>query len=170
MKTQGQNDNWQLLAEAIRDELRECAWLSSLLEKQQNAILVRDSTLLAETSDLILAQNEQILQSRKKREALMFRACLVMNLPKDSSLSDITAALPDVVRPLFEALVREGISIRRRINHRTEMNHRIARRASMCASEMLEIIRPGNVTRTYDPKGAMKTSTSLKGRMVHTTV
>jgi len=170
MKNQGQNDNWKTLADAVRDELGECATLLSLLDRQQNAILARDTSLLAEISEAILRQNDRIRQFRTTREAMMFSACLALELPKDSKLKDITKALPECLRPLFDALAREGASIRRRIRRKTEMNQRIARRASMCASEMLELVRPGNVTRTYGPKGAMHTSTSLKGRMVHTTV
>ena len=170
MNIQGQNDSWQLLAEAIRDELRECAWLSSLLEKQQNAIIARDAALLAETSESILRQNEQIRQFRGKREALMFRACPMLHLPKTATLSEISKALPEVVQPLFQALIREGTSIRRRVRRRSQMNRRIAQRASACAAEMLELIRPRSVTRTYGPRGAMHTSSGLKGRMVHTTV
>ena len=170
MKIKGQNDNWQQLADAIRDELRECAWLLSLLDRQQKAILSRDTSALAEISDSILAQNGKIRQFRANREALMSRACLDLKLSKDSTLPVIAAALQEVVRPLFDALIHEGTSIRRRIRRRTEMNRRIARRASICASEMLELIHPGSVIRTYDPKGAMHTSMGLKGSMVHTTV
>jgi flagellar biosynthesis/type III secretory pathway chaperone len=170
MKNLGQNDNWQPLADALRDELRECAWLLSLLDKQQKAILAREAPLVTEVSDAILAQNEQIRQFRSTREALMLRACLTFGLSNDTALAGVITVMPEVLRPLFEALIHEGLSLRRRIRRRTEMNHRIARRAASCASELLEIVRPQSVTRTYGPKGAMKTSMGLKGRMIHTAV
>ena len=170
MKTMGQNDTWRQLADAVRDELRECAWLLSLLDRQQKAILARDTAQLSEISDTILRQNEQIRRFRSTREAFMFRACLDLNLPEHSKFTTITGSMPEVLRPLFEALSHEGTSIRRRIRRRTEMNRRIARRAAMSASELLETVRPGSVTRTYGPKGAIHTSIGLKGRMVHTSV
>jgi hypothetical protein len=126
--------------------------------------------LLAEISDSIPRQNEQIRQFRNIREALMFRACFEKGLPEASKLATIAESFPEAVHPLFDALLHEGISIRRRIRRRSEMNRRIARRASLNASEMLEILKPGSITRTYGPKGAIRTSIGLKGRMVHTAV
>jgi flagellar biosynthesis/type III secretory pathway chaperone len=170
MKTQERNNDWQALAEAIREELRECAWLLALLDKQQKAILARDARRLVELTDSIREQHALIHQCGEVRAELMLKVCQVQKLPDGSLLSDIAGSTPVVLQPLFEALVREGTSLRRRIRTLSERNHRILERSSEDTAELLELVRPGHVTRTYGPRGAMRTSSGLNGRMVHTAV
>jgi hypothetical protein len=42
--------DWEALAEAVREELRECAWLLSLMDRQQKTILLRDREALVDVS------------------------------------------------------------------------------------------------------------------------
>lgn len=170
MNTKGQFNGWQALAEAVREELRECAWLLSLLDQQQKAILARDNALLCEVNVSISEQSAQVRNAREARIGLMIEATSDKCLVPDSSLTDLAALMPDVVRPLFEALAREATSLRKRIKHRTEQNHRMLERFSHNAAELLDVIRPGSITRTYGRKGFYHTSTGLKGSVVRTAV
>lgn len=170
MIMKGQFRDWQALAEAIREELRECAWLLSLLDKQQKAIIRREIKELAEINESVKEQTNQVAQAREARIGLMIQAAENTVLLPGSSLADLVQAMPEVARPLFDALAREAAALRKRIKHRTEQNHRMLVRASTNVSGMLEGVRPGSVTRTYGRKGNFHTSTSLRGSVVHTSV
>jgi flagellar biosynthesis/type III secretory pathway chaperone len=167
MNKQPNNQNWMVLAEAIREEVRECAWLSSLLDRQQKAILARDYDMLNEVNGSIKEQHSQVMQVREKRIAVLSE---LTGSDEPRTLGELAGDMPEVAKPLFEALAREGVSIRKRIRRRTEQNHRILERATLKVGEMLEYMRPGSVTRTYSRHGGYHTSSGLKGRMVHTAV
>jgi flagellar biosynthesis/type III secretory pathway chaperone len=170
MIMKGQFKDWQALAEAIREELRECAWLLSLLDKQQKAIIRRDITALTEINESVTEQTMQAGQAREARIAIMVRAAENTVLLSSPSLSDLVEVMPEVARPLFEALAREAASLRKRINRRTEQNRRLLERAAASNSSLLEEMRPGSVTRTYGRKGTYRTSSGLRGSVVHTAV
>lgn len=170
MIMKGQFKDWQALAEAIREELRECAWLLSLLDKQQKAIIRRDIPALAEVNESVKEQTMQAGQAREARIAIMVRAAENTVLLSSPSLTDLVEVMPEVARPLFEALAREAASLRRRINRRTEQNHRLLERAAANNSSLLEEVRPGSVTRTYGRKGTYRTASGLRGSVVHTAV
>ncbi|MFA5257588.1 MAG: flagellar protein FlgN [Opitutales bacterium] len=162
--------DWQGLAETIREELRECAWLLSLLDDQQRAILDRDAIALLSINESIEEQYHQVRLCHDARLNMMREASATRSLVQGASIMDLAPYMPAVLKPLFEALSGEARSLRDRIKRRTAQNHRMLERASMVVSEMLNIIRPGSVTRTYGRKGKYRTSTSLKGSVVHTAV
>lgn len=169
MANKGQFTGWQALAEALRDELRECAWLMSLLDRQQKAILARDAGSLVEANELILEQSGQVGAARDARLLLMTEAC-GGEIPAGFSLKDLAPLMPGVVQPLFEALAREAVLLRKRIRRRVIQNHRMLERAAASTSELLDIARPGSVTRTYGRGGNRRISSGLSGSMIHTSV
>lgn len=170
MIMKGQFRDWQALAESIREELRECAWLLSLLDKQQKAIIRREIKALAEINESVKEQTLLARQAREARIALMVEAAENTVLLPGCSLTDLVTVMPEVARPLFDALAKEAASLRKRIRRRTEQNHRLLERATGNVSGMLEGVRPGSVTRTYGRKGTYHTSSGLRGSMVHTAV
>jgi flagellar biosynthesis/type III secretory pathway chaperone len=169
MIMKGQFRDWQALAESIREELRECAWLLSLLDRQQKAILRHEIEAFAEIDESMKEQSSRVSQARESRLALMAEARAYAGVD-GGSLADLIPAMPEASRPLFEALAREAVSLRRRIRRRMEQNHRLLERASANVGGMLEEVRPGSVVRTYGRKGGFHTSSGLRGSMVHTTV
>jgi flagellar biosynthesis/type III secretory pathway chaperone len=170
MIMKGQFRDWQALAEAIREELRECAWLLSLLDRQQKAIIRREIKALAEINESVKEQTNQVAQAREARIDLMVQAAENTVLLPGSALADLVPVMPEVVRPLFDALAKEAASLRKRIRRRTEQNHRLLERASTNVSGLLENVHPGSVTRTYGRKGNFHTSSGLRGSVVHTAV
>jgi len=165
-----QLNDWQNLAEAVREELRECSWLLSLLDDQQKVILSRDTSALLSVNEAIEEQSNQVRVCYNKRVGLMIEASATKSLLPGSSIMDLAPDMPVVLKPLFEALTSEARSLRARINRRTSQNRRLLERASLVVSDMLNVIRPGSVTRTYGRKGRFQTYTSLKGSVVHTSV
>jgi len=165
-----QFNNWQGLAEAIREELRECSWLLSLLDDQQRAILDRDTAALLSINESIVEQHHQVRVCRDARVGMMHEAGATLDMSQGASIMDLAPLMPAVLKPLFEALSGEARSLRERVRRRTVQNQRMMERASMVVSEMLNIIRPGSITRTYGRRGKYSTSTSLKGSVVHTAV
>ncbi|HNX04005.1 MAG TPA: flagellar protein FlgN [Opitutales bacterium] len=169
MANKGQFTSWQALAEALRDELRECAWLMSLLDRQQKAILARDAGSLVEVNELILEQSGQVGSARDARLSLMTAIC-GGSIPAGFMLKDLAPLMPEVVQPLFEALAREAVALRKRIRRRTIQNHRMLERAATVTSELLEVVRPASMTRTYGRGGNHRVSSGLSGSMIHTSV
>jgi hypothetical protein len=169
MANREQFTSWQALAESIREELRECAGLMSLLDRQQKAILARDPDVLVGVNESILEQSGQVRAAREDRVTLMASAC-GGTIPDGFGLRDLAPLMPEVVRPLFEALAREAGTLRKRINHRTEQNHRLLERISGATLELLETASPGTVTRTYGRAGGRRLSSGFTGSMIKTSV
>ncbi len=169
MEGRKQFTRWQDLAESIREELRECAWLMSLLDRQQEAILSRDPAALVAANESIQEQSGAVNAAREARLELM-RLVSGGTLPEGLTLRTLVPQMPEVVRPLFEALARESEALRRRIRHRTEQNHRLLERVSAGTLELIDTARPGSVTRTYGRAGGRRLSTGLTGSMIRTSV
>jgi hypothetical protein len=169
MEGRKQFTRWQDLAESIREELRECAWLMSLLDRQQEAILSRDPAALVAANESLQEQSVAVGTAREARLELM-RLVFGGMLPEGLTLRTLVPQMPEVVRPLFEALAREAETLRRRIRHRTEQNHRLLERVSAGTLELIDTARPGSVTRTYGRAGGRHFSSGLTGSMIRTSV
>ncbi len=165
-----QFSEWQELAESIREELRECAWLLGLLDDQQKAILDRDSGTMLRVNEAIDEQTHQVAACKRRRVDLMLKASRSAALLPGSGIMDMAADMPPSMRPLFEALSGEAASLRERLDRRARQNRRLLERATNVVGELLGVVRPGSITRTYGRKGRFQTHTSLKGSVVHTSV
>ncbi|MBN1404415.1 MAG: flagellar export chaperone FlgN [Opitutales bacterium] len=165
-----QSNHWQSLAEAIREELRECAWLLSLLDDQQKAILGRDNGALLKVNEAIEEQTHSLALCNRRRIDLMLAASRSQILVPGSTIMDLAPDMPQAMKPLFEALSLEAASLRERVNRRSRQNRRLLERASGVVNELLGVVRPGSITRTYGRKGRFQTYSSLKGSVVSTAV
>jgi flagellar biosynthesis/type III secretory pathway chaperone len=170
MNYNGQFSGWKTLAEAVRDELRESAWLLSLLDDQQKAILDRDADAILRTNDAIEEQLGEVQSRHQVRLALMREASAEGRLLAGDSIKDLIPFIPAALQPLFNALTQEAITLRERINRKNELNRRMLERAASTTSELLGILHPGSVTRTYGRRGTYNTRSGLSGSVMRTAV
>ena len=147
MRYDGQFRGWQALAEAVRDELRESAWLLSLLGEQQKAILDRDADAILRSNEAIEEQLGEVHSRHEVRLTLMTDASQSDRLLPGDSIMDLAPHMPAALLPLFDALAAESRTLRTRINRKNELNRRMLERASRTTSDLLGITRPGSVTR-----------------------
>lgn len=165
------NPDWQDLAEALREELKECAWLLHLMEDQQKGLLARNSASILETNQLIEEQLSIYEEKRNTRDHLMGNWARAHDLPKPESLAAIFPALPASARPLFQALKEEGETLLAKIQRRARQNHMILSRAGDFATSMLRTLRPEQVhTLTYNQRGRFARSHSTPGSVIRAAV
>jgi flagellar biosynthesis/type III secretory pathway chaperone len=174
MKTLHNNSSipdWQSLAEALREELRECAWLLRLMEEQQKHLLSRDSAGILETNAQIDDQLALFEEKRRYRDSLQASWAIARSLPTPQNLSNLLPELPSVARPLFEALQREGEGLLEKIQRRGRQNHLILSRANDFAGLMLQTLRP-EVKRaaTYNQRGRFSRVKTLPGAVIRAAV
>ena len=170
MNIQPRVHDWEILAEAVREELRECAWLLTLMDRQQKAILDRDATILVEVSAEVDSQSREMEQRRGRRLRLMASCNDALGLGRSYSLRVLAANVPDVQRALFLALADEAQSLVGRIERRTRQNQMLLARASEFAGQLLDALRPGSQLRTYNRRGSVTTHSGLRGSVVQTAV
>jgi len=162
--------DWEALAEAVREELRECAWLLSLMDRQQKTILLRDREALVDVSAEIESQARQVEECRGGRLELMDTLTTGLGVARSYSLRELAAHVPATLRGLYLALADEAQALLTRIQRRSRQNQMLLARASEFTGQLLETLRPGSQLRTYNRRGALTTHSGLRGSVVRTAV
>lgn len=148
--------DWEPLAEALREELKEHGGLLNLFDEQQAAILRRDPDVVLTVIDSISLQARTIDFCRKKRETLAKQCAAAVNLPEDSPLSQLLAYFADAVRPLLKALIDEVNHLISRTKKRARQNQMLLARSIEVSQQILQRLNPEAVTKTYSPKGRVQ--------------
>lgn len=159
-----------MLIESMRGELRECAWLLTLMDSLQKAIIRRDAGAVAETTKEIEEQVAVVERSSSDRVRDLEAQSRVVGLSPKQSLKSLIPFAPPQLRPLFSALCEEAESLQERIERRVRQNSSLLSRSGAFASEMLEVLRPTSVIRTYNRSGIVGRSSSLSGSVIKTAV
>lgn len=170
MNTTDKVQDWEALAESIREELRECAWLLTLMDRQQKAILSREVEALNDLTAEIDGQARTVEDCRAVRLALMDGHTGALGISRTYSIRALALHVPLVLHPLFLALADEAQTLLTRIQRRARQNQMLLARASDFAGQLLDTLRPGSQVRTYTRRGMLTTHSGLRGSVVHTAV
>ncbi len=155
--------DWEPLANALRDELKEHGGLLNLFDEQQAAILRRDPDVVLAAIDAISAQARAIDFCRKQRESVVKQCAVAENLPEESPLSQLLTCFAEAVRPLLQALIEEVNHLISRTKKRARQNQMLLARSIEVSQQILQRLNPEAVTKTYSPKGRVHIS-ALTGR------
>ena len=162
-------EDWHALADAMREELRECAWMLSLLDSQQRYILDRNPESLFDVNASIEAQAKVIEGWQLERMADQSSICSACGA-QGSKFDSLWPHVPVAQRALFEALIYEARQLQQRIQRKTRQNHNLLVRAESFGGEILQSLSPVHGVRTYSSAGRIRKSASLRGSVVRTSV
>lgn len=145
--------DWEPLVETLRNELQEYGGLYNLLGRQQDRILERKTDAILAVTEEIEVQTHAVAQLRSRREELVAGLTARAGGRAPGSLRALLPAFPDVVRPLFEALMTDINHMVRRNRQKARQNHLLLSRAMELTEQTLRVLQPENFTRTYERSG-----------------
>lgn len=154
---------WEPLADALRLEMQEYGELLSLLDEQQKLIFAREAEALLKLNRSVDLQMETAAQLRATREAKASELARSIGASADATVRSILPFLPDVARPLFEALIDETNALIRKTQRRVRQNQMLLARACATMEQILKALRPQAVTKTYTRKGGLSFRASTAG-------
>lgn len=149
-------NHWRPLAEALREELKEYGWLLSLLDKQQRGILDQDYDGFPDMTHTIEEQIQVAFRQRRVREDRLAQVQELAGVPAGLRMKEFCDLLPSGARELFHELLRELQHTITRLQKRSRQNKLLLARAQEMAVEIVSLLRPTEVTRTYTPRGSMQ--------------
>ncbi len=153
MTTTLHKDDWEPLVETLRSELQEYGGLFNLLNSQQDGIIERRTDDVLALNDEIEAQTRAVADLRRRREELVGEIGGMVGVARPGRVRDLLAHLPEVVQPLFEALLTDINHMVRRNRQKARQNHLLLSRAMELTEQTLRVLQPGHFTRTYQRDG-----------------
>lgn len=147
-------DPWEPLAEALREELSECAHLLVLLEEQQTAMLERRFVDVGEYDNQITAQLQRLQLLRSNSQALFAEFSDGGDLARDRDQWErFLDDLPIGARELFRALRDEMRQQFRRLQRLSQENLALLTSAREAYGELLRRVVPSQQQPAYDARG-----------------
>ena len=153
-------NGWETLVNALRDELQEYGGLLNLFNEQQAAILQRRPDMVLAVSATIEEQLKTVNERRKCREELVRQSAQSVNKPPKSTLRELIEFFPECVRPLLRALIEEVNRLLIRTKRRARQNQMLLARSIEVTQEILRLLNPGMVTKTYSRNGRLNLGTA----------
>ena len=147
------------LIEALRNELEEYGELLALLDEQQEQIFSRQAEGLLETVGRINTQAAVLGRIRAERETVQRALAEAVGLG-EGTLLNLLPLLPEVYRPLVQALVRENNQLLIRVQQRARQNHLLLSRSVELMQRFLQSLTPGSTTTVYGGDGAVSSATA----------
>jgi flagellar biosynthesis/type III secretory pathway chaperone len=145
--------HWQLVADALRQELVEYGSLLNLFEQQQESLFNRDADAVLRLGGQIEEQVHQLHDCREQREASVRQLAASLGLTGTTTLRALLARVEPDARPLLEALVNEVNHLLHRVRRTSRHNHMLLARTVEMHQETLRQLRPDAFTKTYSPSG-----------------
>lgn len=151
--------DWEPLVEILRSELQEYGGLFNLLSQQQDRIIERKTDAVLTVTDEIEAQTRTVGELRGRREELVATLLERAGETQSALLRALLPYFPEVVRPLFDALMTDINHMVRRNRQKARQNHLLLSRAMELTEQTLRMLQPENFTRTYKRSGKVALTT-----------
>jgi len=145
--------SWRPLADAFREEIQEYGGLLQLMERQQQGILNHEVDSFQALNSEIEEQLHLVNRCRQKREILFESVQHDDQNEEEGRFSAFINQLPEAPRGMFSAYREEGKNIMRRVQHTARQNKMLLSRATQLSQEVLSMLRPGSISRTYGARG-----------------
>jgi flagellar biosynthesis/type III secretory pathway chaperone len=145
--------HWQLVADALRQELVEYGSLLNLFEQQQESLFNRDADAVLRLGAQIEEQVHQLHDCREQRETGVRQLASSLGLSGTTTLRALLSRVEPDARPLLEALVNEVNHLLHRVRRTSRHNHMLLARTVEMHQETLRQLRPDAFTKTYSPQG-----------------
>lgn len=163
-------DQWEELAQVLREEATESGALLNLLNEQQERILGRETEAIVSLTNDINKQIEKNAEIKQKRIKCVTELGDQVHLVGKVSARSLVVHFPMKVQGLLTALVDEVSNIFIRCQNKATQNQMLLVRATETIEQILKIAQPESVTRTYDKKGVLALSSIPTKTSVKTSV
>ena len=159
------SDPWEPLADAMREELGECAHLLKLLEDQQAAMRSRRFVEAGNFDRDISRQLKRLQHLRRNSQALYSEYNDGADLARDREHWDqFLRDLPVGVGELFRALRQEMQQQFRRLQRLSRENLQLLSTAREAYGELLRRALPGQEQPAYDASGRSRAKYQIGAR------
>jgi len=152
------NQNWKIIADALRNEIAEYGGLLGLFEEQQRQLFARDPDAVLRLSGEIETLVRQLHESRRNREALVAAFATEHGELPTATLRSLLPHFDAEVRPLLEALIAEINVLVHRVRRVSRHNQSMLSRAVEAQQELLRQLRPDAFMHTYAASGRVTLS------------
>ncbi|MBN2068633.1 MAG: hypothetical protein JW739_03260 [Opitutales bacterium] len=165
------NFDWQALAQALREEIQEYAWMLQLTCDLQKGILQRNSQAILELNESLADQLQITVDKRNTRQSLQQTLADYCGLALEHRLIELIPHIPETIQSMFYALVDEANRLIERLSRKTKQNEAILKRAGELSGDLLQALRPGAVkVKTYNRLGVYGQALALPGSVIQTAV
>ncbi len=151
---------WQPIVECLRSEVTEYGRLIQLFEEQQALLFRRDAGGVLRVTGEIDEQADVLLDSRKKREAAAGEFARGKGLAGPPTLGALLPHVSEDARPLLRALVTDVNRAAGRLRRVSRHNRLFLIRTIENNQELLRRLRPGSVSKVYNPNGNITLSSA----------
>ncbi len=144
---------WELLADAFRNEVQEYGGLLNLFDRQQGAILERDPELVLAVTGMLEEQAKTVDRCLHEREALVKNLAASCGKPPDTPVRELILKASEPMRLLLSALIDEINNLVFRSKRRARQNQMLLFRSIEVLQQILQRLNPGEVVQTYSKEG-----------------
>jgi hypothetical protein len=120
--------DWDLLVDALRDELQEKGGLIRLLNQQTETLYRRDTAENERLEEQIRTQLRLISRCTQGREFALRQTASQFHLNDDVQSNEVIRSFPEYVHPLLEALFSEVDRLSNRMEERLRQNQGLKER------------------------------------------
>lgn len=122
------NVDWDLLVDALRDELQEKGGLIRLLNQQTETLYRRDIAENERLQEQIRIQLRLVSRCTQGREFALRETASKFSLNDDVQSAEVIRSFPEYVHPLLEALFSEVDRLSTRMEERLKQNQGLKER------------------------------------------
>jgi hypothetical protein len=122
------NVDWDLLVDALRDELQEKGGLIRLLNQQTETLYRRDTAENERLEEQIRTQLRLVSRCTQGREFALRETASKFSLNDDVHSTEVIRSFPEYVHPLLEALFSEVDRLSTRMEERLKQNQGLKER------------------------------------------
>jgi flagellar biosynthesis/type III secretory pathway chaperone len=161
-------DQWEDLANLLRQELQEYGGFLVLLNQQQKCILKQDADQLRQLEHEIQNQINSTQIIKNRRVDMVASISEILGNEADASLSELLPSFPSVAQPMLEALINEINSLIAKTRKVLRQNHMLLSRASEVTEKILTALNPKPTTKVYTRRGNISFKTASLGSCIRT--
>lgn len=147
------NEPWNIIADALRNEIAGFGGLLNLFEDQQQRLFARDVDSVLRLSTEIEDHSRTMAEQRNRREQIVAEFALANNQPANATLRSLLPFIAEEARPLLEALIAEVNVLIHRVRRLTRQNHTLLARTVESHQELMRTLRPDAFQQTYSSGG-----------------
>lgn len=159
-------NQYEVLADRLRDEMQEYGALYNLLKEQQTSLLARDSEGIVLSNTKINEHLKSAERYRNARKGTVAELMDALSLDPQSALSELITFAPKALKPMFEALIREVNTLLERVRKIFDQNNLIILHTNEFIEGILQELDPDCPTKTYTSEGSLKVRRGYAGQCV----
>ncbi len=144
-----------LLIEALRQELHAYGEMLALLDRQQEAVMLRAGDEVLHTVNAINDQLALVATARQARESRQQEVGTALRQPGETDFEQWIPLLPGKFRPAVQALVRENNELLVRVQQRARQNHLLLSRSVELMQRFMHALIPASQPTTYNGAGSV---------------